>query len=94
MESSSPKILPLEQLLAPQSLHSSSMSSSQLAAKLEKSENRIQHLTSLLSDAESDAARLQQLNQVSFFFLNIKFEIRNLFGFVLGAQGRNSPQGA
>lgn len=65
MDSSSPKILPLEQLLSPQPAHN--MNSAHLAAKLEKSENQIQHLTSLLSDAESDAARLQQLNQVGIF---------------------------
>lgn len=42
----------------------------QLNEKLEKSDNRIKHLTMLLSDAESDSARLKQLNDV------LKEEIR------------------
>lgn len=45
---------------------------SQLQTKLDKSENRIKHLTILLSEAESDSARLTQLNEV------LKEEIKRL----------------
>lgn len=70
-------LIPLEQLLnSPDNLDQSEEKRSpmkdinQLNDSLEKSENRIKHLTVLLSEAESDCARLQHLNDV------LKEEIR------------------
>lgn len=71
VDSSSPRVVPLEQLLAPHPPAAASLDASQIADQLAKCESRIQHLTSLLSDAEGDAARLQQLNQVHKYICSL-----------------------
>ncbi|KAK6633309.1 hypothetical protein RUM44_003910 [Polyplax serrata] len=73
---SNSNLIPLEQLLAhsdlPDGRKQVMPDATQLKAKIEKNENRIRHLTVLLADAESDSARLTQLNDV------LKEEIKRL----------------
>lgn len=79
MDSVSPQasnnLIPLEQLLNQSDLGDDKKSRQdvlELSGRLEKNENRIKHLTVLLADAESDSARLAQLNEV------LKEEIKRL----------------